>query len=282
MAQTILGPVENIKSIKQEHLKAFIKEHYTAPRMVLAAAGGIDHAELVKLAEQAFGGLSSADNKKPVPTPRFVGSEVRLRNDDANDAHIAFAVEGASWSSPDYFPLMVTQFVLGSWDRSLGGGRNLASKLAQNIAQYNLCSSYSTFNTCYADTGLFGFYIVSDEKTRLSDLMYQFQNDWVRVCVNVTDAEVANAKNQLKAAFLMQLDGTTPTCEDIGRQLLTYGRRLSPFEISARIDAIDAATVRRVAYKYLYDKDPAIVAYGPIEGFPDYNRVATATSWLRV
>jgi len=187
LSQTILGPVENIKSIKQEHLKAFIKEHYTAPRMVLAAAGGIDHAELVKLAEQAFGGLSSADNKKPVPTPRFVGSEVRLRNDESASAHIAFSVEGPSWISPDYFPMMVTQFVLGSWDRSLGGGRNLASKLAQSVAQYNLCSSYTTFNTCYQDTGLFGFYIVSDEKSRLSDLMFQFQNDWVRVCVNVTE-----------------------------------------------------------------------------------------------
>jgi processing peptidase subunit beta len=80
----------------------------------------------------------------------------------------------------------------------------------------------------------------------------------------------------------MQLDSTTAICEDIGRQLLTYGRRLTPFEINARIDSVDAATVRRISYKYLYDKDPAIVAYGPIEGFPDYNRVMTATSWLRV
>lgn len=282
LSQTILGPEENIQKITSQDLKAFVKEHYTGPRMVLAAAGGVHHDELVKLAEKAFGNLPSTDSKKAQKRNRFVGSEIRLRDDDQPEAHIAFAVEGASWTSPDYFPLMVTQFLLGSWDRSLGGGKNLASRLSQNIAQYGLCSSYNTFNTCYSDTGLFGFYVVSDATSRLDDLMYQFQNDWVRICVNATEIEVERAKNQLKAAFLMQLDGTTPICEDIGRQILTFGRRMTPFEINARIEAIDAATVRKVAYQYLFDKDPAIVAYGPIESFPDYNRVQTATSWLRV
>ena len=79
----------------------------------------------------------------------------------------------------------------------------------------------------------------------------------------------------------MQLDGTTPICEDIGRQMLAYGRRLTAYEIDARIESIDAATVRKVASKYLYDKDPTIVALGPIEGLPDYNRLQTATAWLR-
>jgi processing peptidase subunit beta len=282
LGRTILGPIENIKSISQNDLKEFVKTHYTAPNMVLAAAGGVEHEDLIKLAEKAFGSLPSNTPQVAHQPAKFIGSEIRSRNDELKEAHIAFAVEGAGFNNPDYFPLMVVQFIMGSWDRSLGGGKNLSSKLAQTVAQHGLCNSYTAFNTCYSDTGLFGFYTVTATKTRLDDLMFQFQNDWVRICVNATEAEVERAKTQLKSSFLTQLDGTTPICEDIGRQMLLYGRRMTPFEINARIDAIDAATVRKVAYKYLYDKDPAIVAYGPIEGFPDYNKLQTATHWLRV
>ena len=47
------------------------------------------------------------------------------------------------------------------------------------------------------------------------------------------------------------------------------------------IDAIDAATVRRVATEYLYDRCPAVVGLGPIATLPDYNRIRAATLWLR-
>lgn len=257
LGQTVLGLEENVRRFSVQDLQSFKKENYNASRIVLASAGGIDHEQLVKLAEKAFGGLSAESGEASRKTSRFVGSEIRLRDDEQHDAHAVFAVEGASKSSPDYFPLQVAKFLLGSWDRSLGGGKNLSSRLAQNIAQYGLCTSYNSFNISYSDTGLFGFYFLSDNVGRLDDVMFQFQNEWVRICVSASEIEIERAKNQLKAALLMQLNGTDSVCQDIGRQVLAYGRRMTPFELNARIDAIDAATVRGVAYKYLYDKDPA-------------------------
>lgn len=47
--------------------------------------------------------------------------------------------------------------------------------------------------------------------------------------------------------MLMHLDGTTAIAEDIGRQLVSYGRRLTPAEIFLRIDAITSKDVMRVA-----------------------------------
>lgn len=58
----------------------------------------------------------------------------------------------------------------------------------------------------------------------------------MRLCASVTDAEVERAKNVLKTNMLLQLDTSTQVCEDIGRQLLCYDRRIPPHELEARID----------------------------------------------
>ena len=68
--------------------------------------------------------------------------QIRVRDDGMPLAHIAIAIESPGWASGDNVPLMVASTVMGSWDRSHGGGTNVASKLASNCAMMNLCHSY--------------------------------------------------------------------------------------------------------------------------------------------
>jgi len=103
----------------------------------------------------------------------------------------------------------------------------------------------------------------------------------MRICTSITDHEVARAKNLLKTNILMQLDGSTPICEDIGRQMLTYGRRIPLPELDRRIEMIDAKMVREIASKYIYDRCPAVVGVGPIDQLQEYNRIRGAMYWLR-
>ena len=67
-------------------------------------------------------------------------------------------------------------------------------------------------------------------------MIFNIQREWMRMCNAITDFEVDRAKNLLKTNMLLQLDGTTPVCEDIGRQMLCYGRRIPQHELEARID----------------------------------------------
>jgi len=280
LGRTILGPTENIKSITANDLRDYINTHYKPSRMVLAAAGGVNHDELVKLAEQHFGSLKADSNTQVngLEPCRFTGSEIRVRDDDMRLAHIAISVEGTSWSDADTIPLMVASTMLGSWDRSMGSGGNIGSRLAQSSAKYNLCHSFQAFNTCYADTGLWGVYFVTD-RLKIDDFMISLQEEWMRLCTSVTEAEVNRAKNLLRTNILLQLDGSTPICEEIGRQLLVYNRRLPLAELEERIDAVNANVIRKVAMKYIYDQCPAISAVGPVEQLPDYNRTR-GRMWL--
>ena len=134
------------------------------------------------------------------------------------------------------------------------------------------------FNTNYKDTGLFGVYLVAPDN-KLDDAMWYTLDNMVRLCHTVTDEEVERAKTQLKANMLMQLDSYSQTCEDIGRQMLTYGRRMSPAELFARIDAISTQDVRTTANKFINDEDHALSAIGPIYELPDYNWIRRRSYW---
>uniref|UniRef100_A0A8B9LCR6 Cytochrome b-c1 complex subunit 1, mitochondrial n=1 Tax=Astyanax mexicanus TaxID=7994 RepID=A0A8B9LCR6_ASTMX len=266
LAQSVLGPSQNARTLTRQDLVDYINSHYKAPRMVLAAAGGVNHEELVGLAKQHFSGVSFEyqDDAVPVLSPcRFTGSEVRMRDDAMPLAHIAIAVEGAGAANPDIVPLMVANSILGSYDITFGGGKHLSSTLARRAAELNLCHSYQAFHSTYSDTGLMGIYFVTG-KHNIEDMMHWAQNAWMNLCTTVTDSDVARAKNALKASLVGQLNGTTLICDDIGRHVLNYGRRIPLAEWDARIDAVTPKMVRDICSKYIYDKCPAVAAVGEL------------------
>lgn len=278
LGRTILGPKENILSIKRDDLTNYIRDRYTADRMVLVGAGGVDHDELVRLAEQHFSTLPESSEPLPLGAnayepAKFVGSEVRIRDDTASTVNVAIAVEGASWRSPDYFPMLVLQSIFGNWDRSLGASPLLSSRLSHIISSNNLANSFMHFSTSYSDTGLWGIYMVSENLTNLDDMLHFTLKEWQRASTGPAPAEVERAKAQLKASLLLGLDGSTAIAEDIGRQLVTTGKRFTPQEIQTSIDAVTPGEIQRVAQKYLWDQDIAIAATGRTEGLMDYNRI---------
>ncbi|KAG9286824.1 hypothetical protein G9A89_012374 [Geosiphon pyriformis] len=290
LGRTILGPKENILSLKRQDLVDYVAKNYTADRMVLVGTGGVDHDELVELAEKHFSSLPPSENPyghdiARGEKPPFTGSEVRVRNDDLPQAHIAIAVEGVGWNSPDYYPMLVAQSIIGTWDRSLGSAPHLSSRLSHIIHKNQLANSFQAFNTSYSDTGLFGIYLISENKEQLDDLLHFTCKEFWRLHTSVTEAEVERAKQQLKASLLLGLDGTTAVAEDIGRQIITTGKRNTPQEVEALVSKVTVDDIRRAAGEYLWDKDVAVVGVGPVEGLPDYNRVrgdmATETLILR-
>ena len=161
LGRTILGPKENIASINRDDLVGYIRQNYLAERMVLVGAGGVPHEQLVELAQQQFAdlpreppsyaarNLAAAQKAKP----DFIGSEVRLRDDNMPTANIAIAVEGVSWKDPDYFTALVTQAIVGNWDRAMGNSPYLGSKLSSFVHEHKLANSFMSFSTSYSDTG---------------------------------------------------------------------------------------------------------------------------------
>jgi processing peptidase subunit beta len=129
--------------------------------MVLVGAGGVPHSQLVELAEKHFSGLptepysqaSASIAHEQKRKPEFIGSEVRIRDDTIPTANIAIAVEGVSWKDEDYFTALVTQAIVGNWDKAMGNAPHMGSKLSGFIHKNDLANSFMSFSTSYSDTG---------------------------------------------------------------------------------------------------------------------------------
>lgn len=129
--------------------------------MVLVGSGGVPHDQLVELAEKNFGSLASQPHNSAAAAvaaaqkqkPQFIGSEVRIRDDTIPTANIAIAVEGVSWKDDDYFTALVTQAIVGNWDKAMGNAPHMGSKLSGFVYKNDLANSFMSFSTSYSDTG---------------------------------------------------------------------------------------------------------------------------------
>ena len=283
LGYTILGPKANINSISRDDLQQYISEHYTPSRMVLVGAGAVSHSELTDAADKYFGKMQKSENTTTNNSSvMYVGSDVKIDQPAMRKINLAVAMEAPSVNSPDSVVMSVCQHILGTWDHSSTGARHLGSYLAQAFSAHHLGQSFMTFYTPYKQSGLFGVYAVSEPGHHVDDMVYAIENEWVRLTQSVSAGELARAKAQLKANMLMELDGSFPIAESIGRQMITLGSRVPVAEYFARVDAVTENDVKRVASTYFYDQDPVMAAVGPhLEEVPEYSRLRRWTYWLR-
>jgi len=235
----------------------------------------------VKLAQDLFGKIPS---EAPVPFHKepavFTGSDIRIRFDEWEEAHIAYAFPVGGWTDPDTFALLLMQTMLGAWDKNTSPPhlKYSSSPLVHQIAYNDWAHSIMPFNTQYSDTGLFGVYAVTP-LIGAENTMKTIAHELIRFCYEVDEFRLHEAKVQLKASLLGHIDGSTQTAEDIGRQLLTYGRRLHPIEAITRVDAIDANAIRHAARRFFYDRDHAMAAIGPIWELSPYGIYRGRSFW---
>ena len=113
---------------------------------------------------------------------------------------------------------------------------------------------------------------VRDATDRLDDAAFAVMQALRDLIYDPKVEDVTRAKQALKSSLLLHSESSTSaTAEEIGRQLITYGRRIPRAELFARIDAVTPETVKDVAWRYIRDEDPAIAAIGPTQFLPDYN-----------
>ncbi len=265
LGRSILGTSETINRISSTDIRAWQNQHYAAGSIVLTAAGKVDHAALVALAEQRLSMLPPGKCPAPVAA-RYVGGEMRDER-PLEQVHISLAVPGARYTDDDYYAQML-------FSAMLGGG--MSSRLFQSVREdhglvYSIFSSLSP----YADGGLFSLYLGTgaDVAGKAVDLTLE---QWKRSIDDLTAAELQRAKAQAKAGLFMSLESCSSLSDSFGRQLLIFDRVISTQEIITRIDDCTLTHVKAAGAKLIAGK-VSLATVGPSAGIPD---VATCAQRL--
>jgi predicted Zn-dependent peptidase len=261
LGRPVLGSPKLIRGMPREVLVRYYGDHYAAPRMILAAAGRVDHEALLVPAEKAFTNLP-VRNGRARKRASYQGGDWRDER-DLEQVNIVVGFAGIGYRDPDFYALSV-------FSTLLGGG--MSSRLFQEIRERRgLVYSIYTFPASYSDTGVFGIYAGTGEN-EVEDLVPLIFEEVTKAASRVSDDEVARARAQLKASVLMSLESTSARCEQLARQLMVFGRPIPVVEAVAKIDAVDGAAVLRVARRILASR-PTIAALGPISKLAPYERI---------
>ncbi len=262
MGRPVLGRAEIVSRIDRDTVAGYMRRHYGAPGMLLAAAGNVDHDALVALARRAFMRLAGERTGRSEPA-RYVGGDLREER-DLEQVHVVLGFPGFPFADEDYYAASVVS-------SALGGG--MSSRLFQEVREKRgLVYAIYSFTHAYSDGGLFGIYAGTGEE-EVEELMPVLCDEIRRLGEGLEPAELERARAQLKAGLLMSLESTTARCEQQAAHMLVFGQPLDLGEMVARIDAVDAAAVARVARR-LRAAPPTLTALGPIGRIEPYRRIA--------
>ena len=262
LGRPILGTVESINALQRNAIHGYYRRRYRPENMVIAVAGNLDHAKVVRLVAKAFDGMLTDDaqvDRLPSP-PRVGGRPPRARSDvsvvtrPTEQAHLVFGMPALSRVDE-------RRFALGVLNGALGGG--MSSRLFQEIREKRgLAYSVYSYAAHHAETGMFGVY-AGCQPAKAKQVLEICREQVDLVAQNgITADELARGKGQLAGALVLGLEDTGSRMSRLGKAELVYGEILTVDEILARIDSVTLGQVRDIAAEVLTAK-PALAVIGP-------------------
>jgi predicted Zn-dependent peptidase len=261
IGRPVLGSEANIRAMPREMLMGYMRQHYAAGNVIVAAAGNLEHERIVDLVGEHFADLPSEMPGASVAAAYRGGDFREVR--DLDQVHVVLGFPSVGYRDPDYYPVLLLSTLLG-------GG--MSSRLFQEIREKRgLVYSIYSFTAPFMDGGLFGIYAGTGEE-EVSELMPVTLQELLQVQDRVSEEELARARAQVKASLLMSLESTGNRCEQIARQLQVHGRIIPVHETVGKLNAVTMADVQRAAGK-LFRSAPTLATLGPVGQMPELTAI---------
>ncbi len=244
-----LGSVASITAMSRDDIHAWYLDRYRPATLTVAAAGNLDHDELVALVDEHSGDLGRPGGRAPArtapdpaPVERSPLERVSVRHRPTEQVHVALGVPGVAQEDDRRHALRVANMLLG-------GG--MSSRLFQEIReQRGLAYSTYSYLGAYTDGGLFGAY-AGTTPAKVDDLLKVLHDELDRVVEDVTDDEVSRAKGAVAGGMVLGLEDPGSRMTRLGRLVATGAEVVAIDELLARVDEVDVDAVRAVASQLL-------------------------------
>ena len=257
LSMPICGSAQTVGDMKRDDFLAFIGRRYRPDRIVVSAAGGVDHDRLVESVAAAFGSLSGATEKPRFSPPRpQPGLEVFEK--DLEQVHMNLGVPGISHDDPRRY----AAFVMNT---ALGGG--MSSRLFQEVREKRgKAYSIASFLSSYVGAGYLAVY-TGLSASCVAEVLEVIANELSKMRRDgLAPDELARAKSQIKGNMLLALESSDSRMGRIAKNELYYGHDVSPEEVAREIDAVGAEDVLAIARDLFRDGQVAVALLGDLDG----------------
>lgn len=240
LGRSILGEEASIAAINVDDLHGWRENQYRAGGLALVAAGKVDHAELVALAERHFSGLPTGGIDEG-ESARFTGGD-RVGRASSDQAHLALGFAAPAQLDEDYYAARL-------FADAIGGGAS--SRLFQRLRE-DRGLAYSVYASLmpWREVGLLAIYAATAR--RQSAAAAKLVEEIVAEAAHdVTPREVERVRTQAKAGLLMSLETSWGQAGYVARMLSLHGRLVAPSEVIADLDAVTVDQVRAAGSEML-------------------------------
>jgi len=255
LGRPVIGFRDTVEALRRPDFVEFVSHEYRRPRLLVAAAGDVDHDRVVEQTAELLSPLPEGAQPRETYAPS-VSRNATYRAKDTEQVHLCFGYPGLPQGHPD-------RYVLSVLDHLTGGG--MSSRLFQEVREKRgLAYSVGTVSVMYRDAGAFAVYAgTSPERAR----------EVLEVCLReldrlrqepVPEEELRRAKEALKASLMLSLESTASRMFFLSRAELYFGRRVSPDEVLQELEAVTPERLQALAQKLVTHR-PALAAVGPAD-----------------
>ncbi len=259
LGQPILGTVDTISSISRDSIVAYKNRCYSPKEIIIAAAGGLEHQQLVDLMEKSFSVLPhTVKINKNEPLVRTISGRVlEFSERELEQTLVCLGTDGLSHSDPGRYALVVLNTILG-------GG--MSSRLFQEIREKRgMAYSVYSYVTSYSDAGAMAVFAGSDRK-RSCEAVKIILEEMARLRdEKVLDEELKAAREQIKGKILMSLESSDSYMSRLARSYLYFGRYQPIEEIMDGFDAVSVEDLSDTAVRLFRDESLNIQIMGKID-----------------
>jgi predicted Zn-dependent peptidase len=260
LGRATLGRADVVGSATREQLLDFHRERYFARNIVIAAAGSVEHEQVVDWARAALGAGGEdapADAALAAATPQRAEGSARFRSRDTEQYHVTVGATGLARDDERRFALRVLDSILGGTS---------SSRLFQAVReQRGLAYAVFSFQSLYRDTGQIGLY-VGTRPENLAEVCEVLGGELARIREQpVGLEELVRAKDNVKGRIVLALESTGARMDRLGSSVLAGMPIVEIDETLERIEAVDAETVAALAAELLAPERLCAAAIGPDE-----------------
>jgi predicted Zn-dependent peptidase len=262
LGASILGDPKIIEGMQRDVMMDYVRRFYTAKRLVVSAAGHIDHQDFVKRVSDLFVDLPPDLKFDPKPAG-YKGGDKREEK-ELEQAHVLIGFQGIERLHKDIFSVVALATILG-------GG--MSSRLFQEIREKRgLVYSIFSFHTTYQDDGQFAVYAGTGPE-HLTELVPVVCEEIIKFADTLTEKELDRAKSQMRANLLMGRESMMGRCNQQAKHLIHFSEVLNTHRKIEEINALTVADVARMA-RQIFSTTPTVAALGPISELESYDSIA--------